>query len=202
MECPVCKTTIDSNNQNQCPGCSTDMEIFYALSRIERKSLKQKGWIAALSLLLLLVMVGVIAYYFLTIIPIAEYKSSADLQASQLRETVLKLESENQSLVEGMLALDVQIDSLKSQLNILQATSIAARPEAKADIAKTAPKDNSNAEEIIHVVKKGESLLTLAIRYYGRKEEFVRIMKDNNLKNSDHIWIGQRLKIKNHKLNN
>lgn len=46
-----------------------------------------------------------------------------------------------------------------------------------------------------HVVKPGESLRRIAFKYYGDMKMYSKIMKDNNIKNPDHIYPGLKLKI-------
>ena len=49
-----------------------------------------------------------------------------------------------------------------------------------------------------HVVAKGESLHTIALRYYGSMGEYWKIIEDNKLQ-SDMLYVGQKLKIRENK---
>jgi nucleoid-associated protein YgaU len=73
--------------------------------------------------------------------------------------------------------LNNKIEEMTLQANATQTTSVPA------------------FREIIHVVKRGESLQRIALKYYGNGDEYRRIMRDNNIRNANHIKVNQRLKI-------
>lgn len=58
---------------------------------------------------------------------------------------------------------------------------------------KTEPKKDSKKNPVWHIVKKGDTLLAIAAKY---KTTVAKIVKDNNIKNPDLIYAGQKLKIK------
>ena len=51
----------------------------------------------------------------------------------------------------------------------------------------------SKKQEIIYIVKKGDNLITIAKRY---NTTYQKIARDNNIKNPDKIYVGQRIVIK------
>jgi pilus assembly protein CpaB len=54
--------------------------------------------------------------------------------------------------------------------------------------------ENQSTEEIIHVVKYGETLMGISRQYYGSSKKYEEIKKANNLKGNT-IVTGQKLKI-------
>ena len=58
---------------------------------------------------------------------------------------------------------------------------------------KTEPKKGSKKNPVWHIVKKGDTLLAIAAKY---ETTVAKIVKDNNIKNPDLIYAGQKLKIK------
>ena len=52
---------------------------------------------------------------------------------------------------------------------------------------------NSNNEEVIYIVKAGDTLYEIAKKY---NTNYPKIAKDNNIKNPDLIYVGQKLKIR------
>ena len=51
----------------------------------------------------------------------------------------------------------------------------------------------SKKQDIIYIVKKGDNLITIAKRY---NTTYQKIARDNNIKNPDKIYVGQRIVIK------
>ncbi|MDZ4203711.1 MAG: LysM peptidoglycan-binding domain-containing protein [Bacteroidales bacterium] len=202
MECPVCKAMIGEDDLMLCPECHTDMEIFTTLKRFEHNAWRHKVWIRVLGVLLFIFMVGALSVYWFLINPNTSNQSVINELVYQQQETILKLEQEKQSLVAGSLELGRQLDSLMSQVQMMSTAAEKTETKTSATATNAANLTKPPQGDIIHIVKKGESLFLLAIRYYGHKDEYLRIMKDNGIKNPDHIWIGQRLKIKDAKINN
>ena len=61
------------------------------------------------------------------------------------------------------------------------------------DKKKTEPKKGGKKNPVWHIVKKGDTLLQIAAKY---ETTVAKIVKDNNIKNPDLIYAGQKLKIK------
>lgn len=190
MECPVCKTITTDPAQKKCPECATDLEIFQMLEMIE----KQAGsrWKTVRSLIFLIVLVVALAvagYYFLV-----------DLNTNQLqsdRETIKKQQSEIQNLLDekqillsGIAELRQEVQTLNERITTLTSQAAAA-PKGLQEAKPARP----TTKEIVHVVKAGENLQRIARKYYGSNDEYVRIMKDNNITNANNIRPNQRLKI-------
>lgn len=57
---------------------------------------------------------------------------------------------------------------------------------------KTEPKKDSKKKTVTYTVKKGDTLTAIAAKY---KTTVAKIVKDNNIKNPDLIFAGQKLKI-------
>lgn len=188
MECPVCKTITTDPDQKTCPECRTDLEIFQMLEMIEKQASGKRKSFRNLSVMLVLVVVLAAAgLYFLV-----------DLNAGQLqsnRETIKKQQTEIQNLLDekqillsGIAELRQEVQTLNERIATITAQAAAKEPPA------TKP-SRPATKEIIHVVKPGESLQRIARKYYGSNDEYVRIMKDNNITNANNIRPNQRLKI-------
>lgn len=63
----------------------------------------------------------------------------------------------------------------------------------KTEPKKTEPKKGSKKNPVWHIVKKGDTLIAIAAKY---ETTVAKIVKDNNIKNPDLIYAGQKLKIK------
>ena len=77
-------------------------------------------------------------------------------------------------------------------------TAVIGPPSPPAPAPASAHQTPSNAEtQRIHVVDKGETLSAIALKYYGRPGDFMRIFNANRdvLSDPDRILPGQRLRI-------
>lgn len=185
MECPVCKTITSDPDQKKCPECASDLEIFQLLDTVEKQARKKKKTIATLVVLLILVIAGAAAsYYFF--FDLHSLKSQADaITISRQKTEIQHLNEEKQLLAASIIELRNEVQNLTGKLETLEKEQVQSeKKESKPPF-----------REIYHVVKPGESLQRIAKKYYGNADEYVRIMKDNNLKNANSIRISQRLKI-------
>ena len=66
------------------------------------------------------------------------------------------------------------------------------KPATKPTVAKPKPKTTAK-KEAVYVVKKGDTLSAIAKKY---KTTVKKLVKDNNIKNADLIYTGQKIKIK------
>jgi cell division protein FtsB len=183
MECPVCKT-ISTTDRNICPVCNTDLEIFILLEGAEKRTGDIKRINYLLFSFLLLTLLGSATYYFF-------YSDRTAGEQELLNQTIMKQESEIRRLDDEKQLLMSSINDLRGQVEKLS-TELAEREEKEEEEVVPEP---PAFKEIIHVVKRGESLKRIARKYYGNSEEYHKIMKDNNIKNPNNIVINQRLKI-------
>lgn len=184
MECPVCKTITSNADKHKCPVCATDLEIFILLESAEKKTgdLKRITWF--LFLLLLLTLIGSATYYFFYIDRNAGKQELANQTIMNQEMEIRRLDDEKQLLMSSISDLRSQVEELTTEL--------AKREEKEKEQAVPA---TPAFKEIIHVVKRGESLQRIALKYYGNSDEYRKIMQDNNIRNSNNIFINQRLKI-------
>lgn len=184
MECPVCKTINTGQDQKNCSVCQSDLEIFSLLENIERRTKRQKRTILYLLVMLVLFCFASAAYYLYFL---NQDKSSeiAALETIRKQEAEIRnLNQEKQLLTASILELRNENDSLSKKLGEV---------EDQLKVTKATPQ----TREIFHVVKRGESLQRIALKYYGNSDEYRRIMQDNNIKNPNSITINQRLRIVN-----
>jgi len=60
---------------------------------------------------------------------------------------------------------------------------------------ETGSNQNDNSEYDIHIVKSGDTLSSISSKYYGKPNNYDVIIKYNNLKNENSLYINQELKI-------
>lgn len=184
MECPVCKTITSNADNNKCPVCATDLEIFILLDSAENKTgyLKRINWFQFI--LLLITLIGSATYYFYFV-----GRNAGELEL--LNQTIVNQEMEIRRLDDEKQLLVSSISDLRSQVEELT-NELAERVKKEKELAVRA---TPAFKEIIHVVKRGESLQKIALKYHGNSNEYRKIMQDNNIRNSNNIFINQRLKI-------
>jgi len=184
MECPVCKAIVSETDSMKCKGCATDLEIYDLLGRIERKSTWHRRSMFFVLILLILVLLAAGSYIFIFSDHNKNHLETAEATIRQQQIEIQNLNNEKQVLMASLLELRQEVQTLK------------LRTEKKAEtVVQAAEPDQPAFHEIIHVVRRGESLQRIAKKYYGSGDEYHRIMQDNNIKNPNHIRINQRLKI-------
>jgi nucleoid-associated protein YgaU len=73
--------------------------------------------------------------------------------------------------------------------NPAPATPPGPKPEPKPEPAP------AKAQDMTHVIQKGETLEAIAIKYYGTREGISWIVSANGLKNANRIYVNQKLVI-------
>lgn len=184
MECPVCKTITSKEDQKKCAVCGTDLGIFCLIDKIEKDSGRLKRTNTFLLVFLIVFAFAAVAYYFFYT-DHNQTRQQTDMETIRQQQIEIQnLTNEKQVLMASVIDLDKEIQQLNNKVEemTLQANTTQATPQP-------------TFREIIHVVKRGESLQRIALKYYGNGDEYQRIMRDNNIRNANHIKVNQRLKI-------
>lgn len=92
--------------------------------------------------------------------------------------------------------LAVQIAQGVAGVGAVEAKELTVQAAAKSKFQE-AQKAPVNIPDAWHIVKPGDTLSAIALKYYGdaSKEAYMRIAKANNLANPDLIRVGQKLQI-------
>lgn len=115
---------------------------------------------------------------------------AADGIPSAVVDTVEKIKSENRLLKEKNHSLENDIKLMRKQF--------LSRKDASPPPYKAGTRENNPvAPDTVyyHEVKKGETLYSLAEKYYGDGQMYQKIMKANNLTRQSDIYEGKQLKI-------
>jgi nucleoid-associated protein YgaU len=184
MECPVCKTIASKEDQQKCAVCATDLGIFSLIDRIEKNSRRLKRTNALLIVTLIVLAAASVAYYYFDT-DHDQTRQKSDMETIRQQQIEIQnLTNEKQVLMASMIELRKEIQQLNNKIEEMT---------LQANAAQTTP--TPVFREIIHVVRRGESLQRIALKYYGNGDEYKRIMRDNNIRNANHIKVNQRLKI-------
>ena len=115
----------------------------------------------------------------------------------------LKAEIKSLGLNVKDLAVDVQGDTVKVSGSAPDQATKEKRVVAPGNVAGVAAVDESvaaekaEAEAVIYVVRKGDTLSAIAQKHYGKASKYMKIFEANRpmLKDPDKIYPGQSLRI-------
>jgi nucleoid-associated protein YgaU len=111
-------------------------------------------------------------------------RADAKQSLSNSEHEVAKYNAELKSLELSNSAKDQEIVSLKAQVKELNSRHMAS------DRVPT------NLSAQVHVVSSGESLSSIALKYYKSENKISVILEDNDISDADKIYVGQKLKIR------
>ncbi len=90
---------------------------------------------------------------------------------------------------------DPYLDSLKDEVSDLSVTAV--NTVGATDIIRNQPYDSASSSELIHIVKEGDSLSSIAFEVYGDPNAYLRIYNANKdvLNSPDQLTKGVSLRI-------
>lgn len=166
MNCPICNHPDLSEGALSCPQCNSDLESYTYITGLDTQVKKQKQTIWILSgVLALSIVVSIYSFS----------KNKNEAAPMQNTNEMMKLKNENAQL-------QSTINNLKKQMEEKQTQTQTAAP------ATTASSSN-------YIVKKGESLWTIAQKELGDGNKYSQLAKDNNIQNPNMLTVGMELKI-------
>lgn len=159
------------------PEYNMNLEAFQWLRAIKAKQKRTNIFLTVTLVILLLVAGGVI---FLLLQP--DYLSKLGIQSNN-KELV--------SMPDSTVYLEkIEHLHLKNKELLQEITELEGKLAQKDTVAKEQHKKIIN-----HVVQKGETLYSLAVKYYGSGEMVSEIMSDNNIGSPSDLHEGMILKI-------
>lgn len=173
MECPLCKHTGLDANTDICPSCKADLTAYHTLDVLEASYKKQKNTSLLLLLLFIVAVIACAAIFFL---------SGAENMSKETEETLASYETKVQELTNQNQTLNKQISELKAENSQLK------KEKKKEAVAEQ--------EQIVHIIKDGESLFGIAQKYLGDGKLYPRIAKLNGIDDPDLIIVGTEIIIK------
>ncbi|HIF14860.1 MAG TPA: LysM peptidoglycan-binding domain-containing protein [Bacteroidetes bacterium] len=181
-KCPVCQHEHPDEDLLNCPECDSDLSAFAQLKQISNN----KSLLIKLNWLLLSVLVLIIAgsggglYY-------QNYnnKTKSQKRATTLEKNNTEVKQMKQKVKRGqnkIKELEMALSTLKQELeNISSDTTEFSNTEGYS----------------LHIVEEGETLWSIAERYYGNTVAVKKLLKQNKLAHPKFIKVGEPLVIKN-----
>lgn len=183
MQCPICNKKAIDDNASVCPACKSDLQAFKQLNYLKKTLNYRKVYIVFF--VIIIFSMAIFGYIKNDSIN-KEYQQKAKILTNKISEQqkqILLLESDKNKLIEKIVVLRKN-------------DNYTSLPKKKKNIVKPlSTTKNKNTDIIFHTVKRGENLRSIALKYFKDKKFYTKIMKDNGIKNANHLRIGQKLKI-------
>ena len=181
-KCPVCQHEHPDEDLLNCPECDSDLSAFAQLKQISnnKSRLVKTNWLLLSILILVLAGSGGGLYYLNSKNNTNSKKSAISLEKNntELKQMKQKVKKGQKKIKELQMALS----TLKQEL----------------ENTSTDTTELSNTEGFsLHIVEEGETLWSIAERYYGNTVAVKKLLKQNKLAHPKFIKVGEPLVIKN-----
>lgn len=179
MECPVCKHKKVEVDALNCPKCQSNLQGFRALESIEKE---RNRWKKIIYFLCFLVVILLLAWSF------SNPKSGDEL-----------LESEtNSQFLDSLTKQKTMIEDLTSELQKMDSVNFLLSEQIESFDVVAISKDGESEEKSyhVHIVKKGETLWSIAEEYHSDGFRHEEIAGHNELNDPHYITVGDTVIIK------
>ena len=222
MDCPVCQYKGIPESTKTCPNCHSDLTGFKQLYQL-RNSIKQKQNIIFAMGALLVVLIAVLGYMVLFSNSLSGRYSNVALQEKE--NEIVRLKKQNSQLQKQILDLQQKLNMKNmadtgqtgqdeeqfrkvipspAEQERQAATPSSPREEQTQQQKSTQqqeqpsskPEEKEKQQEVTYYkVKAGETLYSIAERFYGEGKKYKKIMEDNNIEDPSDVQVGMKLKI-------
>ncbi len=179
MECPVCKHSEVKENALSCPKCHSNLQAFTVLESIEKKLKSRKYFIYFLSTLLL-ILIATWSFSETT----ERDKAAVDQNTMQYTDSLSKQKSTIEQLTVELQEMELSNASLGEQLKAFEVIDVIVEGES------------TEKDYHVHIVKKGETLWSIAEEYHSDGNKHEEIASHNELNDPHFITEGDTVIIK------
>lgn len=213
------------NNQDagaeNCPHCGSDLEVFIHIENARKERVSKKKSMAILAALLGIVVVswGAVSIFSgdkpsREETPSEQVNEDASFKeetkdASSLSSPAVAsipvttgdnevLKKENEDLKSEVASLTSEVNKLKEAApvaTIAPSLKITEGYDQRSDKNNSSLQGGGQSKVITHVVKNGESLWKISMKYFNNDTKVKKIAADNNINNPELISTGAKLKI-------
>lgn len=187
MDCPICDYKGIPDSASKCPKCNSDVTAFRQIYFL-RDSITQKKNIIIALIVVIISMMAYLSYVFLFSDGLSGRYTRMVLQ--EKNNEIVELSKENAQL--KMTLLDIQ-----QKYNVDGETTNSTFRKVIPSSKKTITKKNATDKKDVryHTVQAGETLYSIAVKYFHDGSKYKKIMKDNSITNSSDVKVGYKLKI-------
>lgn len=196
MDCPICSYKGIPESAAKCPKCNSDITAFRQIYAL-RDSLKQKRNIIIALVIVIIAMMAYVSYVFLFSDGLSGRYARMEIQ--QKNSKIINLSRENAQLKTTLLDMQQKygVSNSNSKFRkVIPSTSKINKTIAKPtnDISKSQqPKQQQKVK--YYRVQAGETLYSIAKKFYNEGSKYKKIMKDNNITDPSEVKVGYKLKI-------
>jgi len=218
MDCPVCQYKGIPESAQKCPNCHSDLTGFRQLHHLRRDIKRKRNTIIGMAFLIVII-IAILGYMLLFSDGLSSRYSRMAIQEKE--NEIVKLKKQNSQLQKQILDLQQRLnmkdikDSGRSGESPRQFEKVIPSPteqEKQASSAtnrtqtnqkqkstpsaqQTSQGKDKEPEITYYRVKAGETLYSIAKRYYGDGNKYKKIMRDNNIDDPSDVEVGMKLKI-------
>jgi len=182
MNCPICNNEKLENEASHCSECDSDLSAFVSLNKItsNKNRLVKINWGLFSVMIIILVLFGVGLSF-----QNSKNKTNAEKSFTEIEKSKADVKQMKQKVAMGQK----KIKELEMALTLI-------RQELQNKKNNTTNINNNKAYSL-HIVEEGETLWSIAERYYGNTVAVKKLLKQNNLAHPKFIKTGDPLVIKN-----
>jgi|TARA_B110000483_G_scaffold242368_1_gene328009 nucleoid-associated protein YgaU len=180
MECPVCHQPNLAEEITRCPNCKSELTGFKELAAAESERDKRKKTVKKLIALSVLIVIG----WGVSASMMSKYASTSEGEKTLIQQ---KIESQAQNIID----LKAENEALAMRNDVLEEQFLSVEVIELSEDGETIEKDY-----LVHVVKEGESLWSIAEEYHSDGFKHEEIAGHNELNDPHYIKVGDTVIIK------
>lgn len=218
MDCPVCQYKGIPESASKCPNCHSDLTGFRQLHQLRRDIKIKRNTIIGMAFLIVII-IAILGYMLVFSDGLSSRFSRVAIQEKE--NEIVKLKKQNSQLQKQILDLQQRLDmkdvkdpgqtsGSSGQFEKVipspteqekQASSAANRTQrnqsqrSTTSAQQTSKPKEKEPEITYYRVKAGETLYSIAKRYYDDGSKYKKIMRDNNIDDPSDVEVGMKLKI-------
>ncbi len=189
-QCPVCSTKNLKPEDVVCPVCQSDLSSFKLIEKLDQQNERGSGNRSVFIALIVLIITGWAAMFWYV-----NKTFASDQKDDSLNKALQKISEQNGQLNLQLDSLEMKLNELNSVPHEIIADSIieeSSMPNIEEPIDSTV----SDKEVSKYKVKEGETLWSIAKKYYGDGKYYTQIMEDNGMESMKDFKYGMTLNIK------
>ena len=182
MNCPICNHEKIEDGASHCPACDSDLSAFVSLNEVSssKRRVIKINWLL-ISILILSLSIGGVIIYFQS----SKNKTIAENSSIRSEKNNAELKKMKKKIQKGQN----KIKELEMALSLVK--------QELQNTKSATPNINNDKTYSLHIVEEGETLWSIAERYYGNTVAVKKLLKQNNLAHPKFIKAGDPLVIKN-----
>ena len=177
MNCPICQNSLTDSNA-PCPSCGSDLTLYTSLDSIGKQMSSQKRNTIIISLVAVVLLIATAGFAYKSMDATKGPDAASLKQIEELKKTNTELQGDTKAIQDKLDKTIEELEALKQQ----------EPEETEADIQEV-------TEPISHLVIKGETLISISMKYFGTPQYYERIGLQNKIADPERMQTGSTLII-------